>query len=64
MEQMSRHVEQTSIIFIQNALAQDNVGTIHGLDLVKPSYIEARKFIESRGRSIFNAGVVGKLKIF
>lgn len=34
------------------------------LDLVKPSYIEARRFIESRNRSIFNAGVGGKLDVF
>lgn len=34
------------------------------LDLVEPAYVEARRFIESRGRRIYNAGVGGKLEVF
>ena len=34
------------------------------LDLVEPSYVEARRFIEANGRQIFNAGVGGKLEVF
>ncbi|ADU61124.1 MAG: DUF115 domain-containing protein [Pseudodesulfovibrio sp.] len=34
------------------------------LDLVGKAYIEARRFIEGRGRRIYNAGVGGKLSIF
>ena len=34
------------------------------LDRVKPSYKEARRFLETKGRRIFNATVGGKLEVF
>lgn len=34
------------------------------LDLVRHFFIEARRFIENRGRRIFNAGIGGKLTVF